>query len=81
MQSHFLSLNWSDFGKGLIMFVGSAVGTFLLELIKNKGMMLDEKDLYQVAEVAVVAMLTYLLKNTFTNNEGKFGKADRNVVR
>jgi len=61
----------SDFARGLIVVVLSAVLTILLEMIKNAGLVLDVQDWQQVLTIAITSGLGYLIKNLATNKEGK----------
>jgi len=70
-RSKFLSLNWADFGKGLIIAVLSAIITFLYELLQTGGLVLDLALLQQIGTVALSALLAYILKNLFTNSDGQ----------
>ncbi len=65
------TLNWRDFAKGLVMAVLAAVLFFLEDAIKSGSAI----DWNLVLRVAYSTGLTYLLKNYFTDQQGKlFGK-------
>jgi accessory gene regulator protein AgrB len=76
MRSGLFKLNWLDFGKGLIVAVITAILTFLYEQVVQGGVALDLALLQQVGSVALAALLAYVLKNLFTNSQGKFLKAE-----
>ena len=76
MKSEFLKLNWVDLGKGLLIAFFSALITGLYELLQT-GAVLDWLTIKPVLLVAVAAMLSYLIKNLFTNSEGKVFKLER----
>jgi len=61
-QSNKNSLNLRDFLRGLIMAVGTPVLYLLQELIPNHPMPV-------VAKCAVSALVTYLIKNYFTDSD------------
>lgn len=75
-MSKFLTLNWADFGKGLLLAVLSAVLTLIVSLLKEKGFDLTSTDLSAILQIAVTTLVAYLGKNLFTNSEGQFGKAE-----
>lgn len=68
MNSVFLKLNTQDFIKGLIVAVGSSVITILYSTLESGSLSFDWK---QVGIVALTSALGYLMKNLFTNQEGK----------
>lgn len=76
LMSKFLTLNWADFGKGLLLAVLSAVLTLIVSLLKEKGFDLTSTDLNAILQIAVTTLVAYLGKNLFTNSEGQFGKAE-----
>ena len=64
------SLNTQDFLKGLLVAVFSAVLGLAYQVISQSGFTgLDYK---QILQVAILAALSYLIKNYFTDSEGKF---------
>jgi len=63
-------LKLSDFGRGLVIFVFSAVLTALLQMLNNGFGAIDYKSLLLIAATSGIS---YLLKNFFTDKEsGKF---------
>jgi len=77
MKSSLFSLNLSDFGKGLILAVITAVLTFVVELLKEKGFNLSAADLNAILQIALTSFIGYLAKNFLSNNEGQFGRSDK----
>ena len=76
-KSGLFKLNWADFGKGLIVAVITAVLTFLYEQVAQGGVDVFSGALWvQVGSVALAALLSYVLKNLFTNSAGEFLKAE-----
>lgn len=74
MPSDFLKLNWEDFGRGLVVAVLSAVITYLYQAVQTSFTTLDFATLGQVA---ITALLAYLLKNLTTNSNGDLLKGER----
>ena len=68
-MSKFLSLNSQDFIKSGFMFVASAVMTALVQMLQNQAT-IDPK---QVFNIALIATLTYLLKQFTTDENGRIG--------
>lgn len=61
--SNFLSLNWADFGKGLLVSVISAVLTAVSTSLQAGVLTFDWK---AIGTVALTAGIAYLSKNFFT---------------
>lgn len=74
-QSSFLSLNWRDALKGLIV---AALTAFVstLSLTIEDGQLPTKKDLVNCLLAAIAAGVAYLMKNLFTNSEGKMVKKE-----
>jgi hypothetical protein len=75
-MSDLFSLVKSDYVKGGIMFVGSAILTTIIQMLQAGGFSIDWKS---VLSVAVISALTYLLKQfstetTVTGSEYLGGK-------
>jgi bacteriorhodopsin len=68
MNSFFLKLNAQDFIKGLVVAVGSSVITILYSTLESGSLSFDWK---KIGVVALTSALGYLMKNFFTNQEGK----------
>ena len=73
-MSRFLSLAKNDFVKGLVIAVLGTVLFAVKEAIENGGFSAIEWG--NVLTLAVLAGLTYLIKNFFTNSNGELGKAE-----
>jgi len=75
-RSSFLTLNWRDLLKGLLLAVVTAVITFFYNMIQT-GVPLDVEILKKAGMVAIATVLAYLLKNLFENNEGTLVTSDK----
>lgn len=69
MNSPILNLTTQDFIKSGFMFVASAVMTTIIQMLQSQATI----DLKSVLNVAVIASLTYLLKQFTTDESGKIG--------
>lgn len=80
MRSKFMALGKSDFVKGLQMFVGSAVVGAIYLKMQEGGFSVFNTDWIelgkQVIDLSVVSTVTYLVKNLFTNSDGKMLRSD-----
>lgn len=74
-MSNFGKLDWSDLLKGLIVAV-LAIVTSSLATILDAGAFPTTEQWMSIAKVAGTAVVSYLLKNIFTNNTGDFGSKD-----
>lgn len=70
-MSSLWNLNTRDFLKGGVMFVLSAVVDVLIQSVSAGG--IDSVDWSKVLNVAIVATLSYLLKNLATDQNGQVG--------
>ena len=68
MKSNFLSLGWKDILKGLVMAFLSALLTGIYQLFQTSSA-LNWITIKPVVFVAIGAMLSYLIKNFFTNSQ------------
>lgn len=68
-RSTFLTLNWRDVLKSLLLAVISAIVAFVYNAIQS-GVALDAEFLKKAGMVAVATILSYLLKNFFENSNG-----------
>ena len=68
MRSKLLNLDLRDLGIGLLMTVGAGVLTALLEVFKSGSAI----DWGQILTVALIAGITYILKQLGTNEDNKF---------
>lgn len=72
-MSELFKLNSKDFLRGLVVAVMTAVVSLLLKILENKGLSFDIVDLQTIVTTALVAGLSYLLKNLMTDDSGKLG--------
>lgn len=70
-MSNLWKLNSGDFSRGALLSVITAVLTALLEMLKNKGLLLSLEDGEQILQIAVVSFVGYLLRKLGTDSEGK----------
>lgn len=75
MNSKIFSLHISDFAKGLIVAIITALISGCMTSL-NKGTLPDLADLKAIAITALAAGLAYLSKNLLSNSEGKFLKSE-----
>ena len=68
-MSDMFSLQTRDFIKGLIVFVFGAVLTVILQMLQSGFSNIDYK---QIILIATTSAISYLLKNLFSDNQGKF---------
>jgi hypothetical protein len=76
MESHFLSVNWKDFGKGLLLALAVAIVGAVSQMLNEKGFNLSMADLAALGSLAVKVLIGYIAVAFGSNNEGKFGRAD-----
>lgn len=72
-NSKFLKINMRDLAKGLALAVIVAILQVLLNLLQQKGLALTWNDLQPIIELSIKNGSAYLLKNLFTDSEGKLG--------
>jgi uncharacterized membrane protein YeiH len=77
-QATYLRLRITDFWKGLIMAVGTAVGTAILKVLELGEFPVKWTDWKVILIAGCSALIIYLLKNLVTNTEGKMFKAEPN---
>jgi hypothetical protein len=76
MKTKFLRLGFRDFLKGLVLALITAVITFLTnELAANST--IDAELFKRIGITALIAFLSYLVKNLFTNNADELLKPDK----
>jgi hypothetical protein len=75
-KSTFGTLNWADFGKGLVMAVLAAVFATALSLLQA-GTLFDKASLTLIGGAALTAFLGYITKNLFTNSQGELLKTEK----
>lgn len=68
-RSNFLSLNWRDFLKGLLLAILSSVITFVYQVVQA-GTSFDGEFFRAAGVVAITTLLAYLSKNLFENSSG-----------
>lgn len=70
-KSEQLKLNWRDIGRGLIMAVlGAAVAS--CQQLLSTGMELNKESARIIGMSALTACVAYIVKNFFSNSQGKF---------
>jgi hypothetical protein len=74
IQSEFLKLNGSDFGKGAVVAVFGAILPIIQSVIETGNFEFDWK---AIGTVAMSAFIAYIAKNLFTSKEGKLFKKDK----
>ncbi len=72
-MSPFGKLNLADFGKGLLVAVGSAVFSVIYSTIQAGSLTFDWK---AIGITALSAALAYLSKNLFTNSNNEVAKPE-----
>ena len=77
--SPFFRLNWQDILKGLITAFFTAFVTGAYELLKSGGV-IDWLTIRPILIASVAAMLGYLIKNLFTNSEGKLFRREPSKI-
>lgn len=74
-MSTFLNLNTSDFLKGLLMAVLSSVITIVYQTVEAGSLVFDWK---AIGTMAITSALAYIMKNLFTNSNGKLFATEQN---
>lgn len=78
-MSKFFKLDSSDFLKGLIVTVVTAVVAFLAQAMNVPGFSFDGFDWMEILRIAVMAGIGYLAKNLMTTADGQvLGVIDTN---
>lgn len=62
-----------DLLKGLVVAVLAAVLMALQKMLENHGLRLTSEDLAVIPDIAATAALGYLIKQLFTDEDGKLG--------
>jgi len=73
MQSTLFTLNTADFVKGLLMAVLSTVITIVYQTIEAGSLVFDWN---AIGTMALTSALAYIMKNLFTNSQGKLFKKE-----
>lgn len=68
MRSTLLTLNTSDFIKGLLMAVLSTVITIVYQTVEAGSLVFDWK---VIGTMALTSALAYIMKNLLTNSQGQ----------
>lgn len=69
-ETKFFSLGWQDFVKGLVVAVGTAFITAIIQTLEM-GALPSVSQLKAAGVMALAAAAGYLLKNLFTNSQGQ----------
>ena len=80
-QSKLFSINWADFGKGLLIAFLTALIGGVYELLQAGSMVFDWPTLQPILEAALAAGLAYILKNLFTNSAGEIAKSEKSAMK
>ena len=72
-KSKLYRFNWLDFLKGLILAVGTPLLYFLQEILPTMG-------LSEWQKIALSAIVAYLIKQFFTNQDGKMFSKDGDTI-
>ena len=74
MQSTLFTLNSTDFIKGLLMAVLSTVITIVYQTVEAGSLVFDWT---AIGTMAITSALAYIMKNLFTNSQGKLFKKEK----
>ena len=77
MKSNFFTLNWSDFGKGIVVAVMTSVLTYVYQAVETGDFTQIEWKV--VGTTAALSAVGYLFKNLVTNSEGEVLKREETV--
>ena len=75
----FGKLQWSDLLKSVLLAAGANALISLYTII-NSGSWPTKEDWMDILQTTVAFMISYIIKNLFTNNVGQFGKKNEPVV-
>lgn len=73
MGSGLFRLNKADFLKGLVVSIIVAILLFLKDALSAGGIQFTLETLRNIGNIALTAGIGYILKNLFTDEEGKLG--------
>jgi len=76
-RSKFLRLAVTDFLKGFIVAILTALFAGLLQLFQTGPFLFDWATFQPIVYSAIVAALAYITKNLFTNNQGEILTKDK----
>lgn len=71
MNSAMFSLKFQDFTKGIATAVFAAVLSWVSQALSIPGFTFDQMDWAQVWHIALYAGLAYVMKNYFSDEQGK----------
>jgi Flp pilus assembly pilin Flp len=74
-MSVFGTINWLDFGKGVLIAFGTVVLLGLYQIL-NEGRLPTTAELGTLALAGLAAALSYVLKNFFTNSKNKLAEKE-----
>jgi len=77
--SGFGKLQWSDLLKSVLLAAGANALISLYTII-NSGAWPTREDWMDILQTTIAFMISYIIKNVFTNNVGQFAKKDEPVV-
>lgn len=77
-KADFFKINWKDAAKGLIIAVITGVLTTVVEFFKQHKQLPVGSEWDIVWQSALIAGVSYLVKNVFSNSQGKFMKTEKN---
>jgi hypothetical protein len=75
MKAKLFTLNKKDFWKGLILAVITAIITFLTNELQS-GTTINLELFKRVGLTSLIAFLSYLVKNLFTNSSDQFATSE-----
>lgn len=73
--SGFLSINWRDFGKGLLVAMLTAIVNFIMPLFQAGNYHIDWK---VFGTTVLAAFIAYISKNLLTNSKDEFATPEPN---
>jgi len=76
-QAKFMKLQISDFWKGLLITIGTAIGTALIKYLDSGQFPATWGDWKMILFPALSAGIIYILKNLITNTKGKLLKKEK----
>lgn len=80
MNSKFLNINWKDIGRGLLVAFLTALLGGILTSLQNGEIPITWAAFQPILELSLMAGVSYLLKNLFTNSEGKLMRSEKSTA-
>lgn len=77
MKSAYLTINVKDLVKGAAVAAGTVMLSLIGTMIESGALMTEEQLLISV-KAGVLAALSYLIKNVFTNSQDQMFKSEQN---